>query len=165
LDEGEKLGVIQGNKLGIKEGIERGMDLGREEGYRVAKEGFDGIIQGVKAKGTPKKSITHETATQTNDDPQRPSTATQTTSASTIDAVMQTVANDEQPPSRKNAGTSTDSPRSSQTTPSTVVTDPPLPPLPDTTPLMTLAQPPRATSTTATRTAPSAATQLQTPRK
>jgi hypothetical protein len=55
--------------------------------------------------------------------------------------------------------------------PSTIVTDPPLPPLPDTTPFMVLAQPPHAmsllttTSKTATRTSPSATTQLQTPRK
>ena len=68
LDEGEKSGVIQGKKLGIMEGIERGMDLGHEEGYRVTKEGFNGIIQAVKAKGIPKKSNTHKMAMQTDDD-------------------------------------------------------------------------------------------------
>jgi hypothetical protein len=89
LDEGEKLGVIQGKKLGMKEGLEEGMNLGCEEGYRVAKEGFNRIIQAVKAKGTQKKSNTHETATQTDDDREWQSETTQTTSTSTI----------EQPPS------------------------------------------------------------------
>ena len=54
MEEGEKLGIMQGKKLGLKEGIERGMDLGCKEGYLVAKEGFDKIIQGVKARGTLK---------------------------------------------------------------------------------------------------------------
>ena len=68
MEEGEKLGIMQGKKLGLKEGIERGMDLGREEGYLVAKEGFNKIIRGIKARGTPKKTTTHETAMQTNND-------------------------------------------------------------------------------------------------
>ena len=37
LDEGEKLGIIEGKKLGLKEAIGRGMDLGHEGGYWVAK--------------------------------------------------------------------------------------------------------------------------------
>ena len=63
VDEGEKVGIAQGKKLGLKEGIERGMDLGHEEGYLVTKEGFDKIIQGVKARGTLKKTTTHKMVT------------------------------------------------------------------------------------------------------
>jgi hypothetical protein len=59
-----------------------------EEGLQVAKEGFDKIIQAVKTKGTLKKTTTHETAMQTNDDLQWQSTATQTTPTSTVNAVM-----------------------------------------------------------------------------
>ena len=64
------------------------MDLGHEEGYWVTKEGFDKIIQGVKAKGTLKKPITHETATQTSNNLQWQSTATQMTCTSTVNTVM-----------------------------------------------------------------------------
>lgn len=134
-------------RKGHEEGIEEGKNLGREEGFWLAKNAFDKIIHAVKTKE------------QANDSLQRMSETTQTTTP-TADAVTKTTpndkpprllndagiqANDEQPPSPKNAGTSTDSPHSSQTTHSTVVIDPP--------------------PTTATRTAPSAATQLQTPRK
>jgi hypothetical protein len=88
MDEGEKLGMKKGKKLGMKEGIEKGMDLGCEEGYQVTKEGFDKIIQAVKAKGTPKKPITHEMVMQTNDDLQQQSTAMQMTHTSTVNAVI-----------------------------------------------------------------------------
>src|ERR1700679_4024514 len=116
LDEGEKLGIKQGRKLGIEEGrklgtadgLERGMDLGREEGYLIAKEGFDRIIQGVKAKETPEKPNTHETATQTNDELQQQSTAMQTTPVSTADAVTQTATYDEPPRPLRDVGTSMD---------------------------------------------------------
>ncbi|KAF8220619.1 hypothetical protein L208DRAFT_743322 [Tricholoma matsutake] len=92
LDKGEKLGIIEGKRLGLKEGIERGIDLGRKEGYQVAKEGFDKIIQAVKAKATPKKPNTYRMATQTND------------------AVMQMAPNDELLHLLNDAGTSTELP-------------------------------------------------------
>jgi hypothetical protein len=119
MEEGEKLGIKKGKKLGLEEELERGIDLGLEEGYWVAKEGFNMIIQ---AAGTPKKSTTHEMAMQTNDNLQWQSTATQMTPTSTVNPIMQMVANNEKPLSWKIARTSTDS-CSSQTTPSIIATD------------------------------------------
>jgi hypothetical protein len=48
-----------------EEGIEKGMDLGREQGYMVAKEGFDGIVEGLKARATLTAS-TSDAGTQTD---------------------------------------------------------------------------------------------------
>ena len=84
------------------------MDLGRKEGYWVTKEGFDKIIQGVKAKRTPKKPITHKTAMQTSDDLQQQLTATQMTHTSTVNTVMQTAFDDEPLCPLSDVGTSTE---------------------------------------------------------
>jgi hypothetical protein len=46
-------------------GVARGMDLGHEEGYIVAKKGFDGIVEGLRAREAPKSS-TNDTSTQTD---------------------------------------------------------------------------------------------------
>ena len=105
----------KGKKLGMKEGIEKGMDLGRKEGYQVAKEGFDKIIQAVKAKGTPKKTTTRETAIQTDNDEQQQSMAMQTTPTSSANAVMQTAPNDELPHLLNDVGTSMEHARTDET--------------------------------------------------
>ena len=111
MDEGEKWRIKKGKRLGINEGIEEGMNLGHEEGYLMAKGEFDRIIQGVKDKGTLKKTTTHETVTQTdNDNPQWQSTATQTTPTSTANAIMQMVPNDKLPQLLNDVGMSTEPP-------------------------------------------------------
>jgi hypothetical protein len=133
MDKGEKLGVKKGRKLGIEEGIERGMDLGREEGYWVAKEGFDRIMKGVKAKGTPKKSNTHEMVTQANDDLLWQSTASQTTSTTAVNAVMQTASNNEPLRPLSDTGTSTELPSTCNTA-SQACGEPPAPTAPVTSP-------------------------------
>jgi hypothetical protein len=58
----------------FEEGIEKGMSLGREEGYTVAKEGFDGIINAMRAREASKTTVTTESGIQTD-----PSTTTTTT--------------------------------------------------------------------------------------
>jgi hypothetical protein len=83
-----------GKKLEEKfdKGVARGMDLGREEGYMLAKQGFDGIVKGLKAREAPKvdtvvastqtdpRAITTEsTSTQTN-----PTTFTTTSQAHSL---------------------------------------------------------------------------------
>ena len=102
------------------------MDLGREEGYLIAKEGFDRIIEAVKAKG---KTNTREMVTQANDHLLRQSTASQTTSTATVNAVMQTASDDEPPRLLRDAGTSPEPLSLSQTTPCRTVPSPqPAPP-------------------------------------
>ena len=103
MDEGEKWGIKKRKKLGMKEGLEEGMNLGHEEGmnlgceegYLIAKEGFNRIIQGVKAKGTLKKTTTHEMATQTDNDEQQQSTAMQMPPTPTANTVTQMETNNE----------------------------------------------------------------------
>jgi hypothetical protein len=72
----------------FEEGIERGMDLGREEGYTVAKEGFDGIVKGLRAREA-QKSSTAGTSAQT--DP--PATTTTSISVQTDLPTIPTHAN------------------------------------------------------------------------
>jgi hypothetical protein len=50
----------------FEEGIEKGMSLGREEGYTVAKEGFDGIINAMRAREASKTTVTTESGIQTD---------------------------------------------------------------------------------------------------
>jgi hypothetical protein len=82
------------------EGVARGMDLGREEGYTVAKKGFDGIVEGLRAREAPKSS-TADTSTQTD----LPTTATVSASVQTnptsLEAIMPVLQLPEHPEHRK----------------------------------------------------------------
>ena len=63
-----------------EEGTKKGMDLGREEGYTVAKEGFDYIVESMKAKEASKARTLVENGVDTRLAP----TAAISTQTSTI---------------------------------------------------------------------------------
>jgi hypothetical protein len=50
----------------FEQGVKRGMDIGCEEGYTVAKGGFDGLLEKIKAREAQKKANTTESGTQMN---------------------------------------------------------------------------------------------------
>jgi hypothetical protein len=63
----------------FEDGIEKEMSLGHEEGYTVAKEGFDWIINAMRAREASKTTITTESGIQTD-----PTTTTTTVYTQTI---------------------------------------------------------------------------------
>ena len=72
------------------EGKVRGMDLGREEGYNLAKQGFDGIVKGLKAReaAAPKVDTTNA-GTQTNPPTTTTTSVSVQTNSTTLVAMSQ----------------------------------------------------------------------------
>ena len=60
----KKKGILK--RSGKRDGLARGMDLDREEGYTLAKQGFDGIIKGLKDREDSKKISTSNSGMQMN---------------------------------------------------------------------------------------------------
>ena len=63
----------------FEKGVERGMDLGCEEGYIVAKEGFDSLLEKIKAREAQETTSSADSCTQTD-----PSPTTTTVSTGTV---------------------------------------------------------------------------------
>jgi hypothetical protein len=118
----------------FEDGVERGMDLGREEGYTVAKEGFDRLLEQIKAREDSKIRSTSNSGTQTS---------------STTFEIIKTRTN-------LSVSTQTDSL-------ATPITSSPLP-TPATLPQSSPAQPQSTLTTSLTAVTTTASTQLPTPR-